>query len=172
MDGIQALGAGPLDLSEVDYLVAGGHKWLMGIEGAGLVYVAPGALKNLVPRMAGWLGHEEGLRFLFEGPGHLKINRPFKQDASVLEPGVSSAAGFAALEASVGLLEELGLEAIQAHLQAYHDALEPALQELGWRSLRAPDPAARSGTLSFEPPAGVDVVAVALLSTLSLKVAT
>ncbi|HBP16424.1 MAG TPA: cysteine desulfurase, partial [Planctomycetes bacterium] len=54
----------------------------------------------------------------------------------------------------------LGLEAIQAHLQAYHDALEPALQELGWRSLRAPDPAARSGTLSFEPPAGVDVVAV------------
>lgn len=160
VDGIQAVGASPLDLSEVDYLVAGGHKWLMGVEGAGLVYVAPDALKRLVPRMAGWLGHEEGLRFLFEGPGHLKVNRPFKQDASVLEPGVSSAAGFAGLEASLSLLEELGLEAIHDHLQAYHDALEPQLQELGWRSLRAQDPAARSGTLSFLPPEGVDVVGV------------
>jgi len=160
VDGIQAVGAGPLDLSEVDYLVAGGHKWLMGIEGAGLVYVAPHALERLVPRMAGWLGHEEGLRFLFEGPGHLKVDRPFKQDASVLEPGVSSAAGFAALEASVGLLAELGLERIHDHLQAYHDALEPQLQALGWRSLRAQDPAARSGVLSFSPPAGVDVVSL------------
>ena len=160
VDGIQAVGAGPLDLSEVDYLVAGGHKWLLGIEGAGLVYVAPGPLERLVPRLVGWLGHEEGLRFLFEGPGHLKVDRPFKQDASVLEPGVSSAAGFAALEASVGLLAELGLETIHDHLQACHDALEPRLQALGWCSLRAQDPAARSGTLSFLPPAGVDLVSL------------
>ncbi|MGE0706585.1 MAG: aminotransferase class V-fold PLP-dependent enzyme [Planctomycetota bacterium] len=163
VDAIQAAGALPLDVARdgVDYLVSGAHKWLGGLEGAGFAYVAPARARALVPRVAGWLSHQDALRFLFEGAGHLRYDRNFKQDASLLEPGVGNACGFAALEAALAVLEALGAREIAAHHQAYHDALEPGLLELGCRSVRAADPAARSGILACLPPPGHELAAVA-----------
>lgn len=162
VDGIQAAGMKPLDLAAlgVDYLSSGGHKWLMGVEGCGLLYIAPAALARLVPRMAGWLSHEEGTRFLFEGKGHLKADRPIRQRADFLEVGASPSVGMAGLEAAVSDLEALGIETIFAHVQAWHDRVEPALVARGFRSLRATDPAGRSGSLCVEPPPDVDLLAL------------
>lgn len=162
VDGIQACGVKPLDLPAlgVDFLTCGGHKWLMGVEGCGFLYVAPEALPRLKPRMAGWLSHDNGLGFLFEGKGHLRYDRPVRKRPDFLEVGAAPAPGMAALEAAVRDLETLGVEAIFAHVQRWHDAVEPGLLALGMRSLRAVDPAARSGSLCLEPPAGVDVVAL------------
>lgn len=158
IDGIQALGVVPLDVRcGIDYLACGSHKWLMGTEGAGFLYVAPHRAQALRPRLAGWLSHEDAARFLFEGAGHLRYDRPLKQTAAVFEGGALNAAGLAALDAAVALIEALGPAAIFAHVQRWHDLLEPALVERGFTSLRATDPLRRSGNLSFLPPEGATV---------------
>lgn len=162
VDAIQAVGAGPLDLRGVDYLASGSHKWLMALEGAGFLYVAPGRMAQLQPRLASWLSHEEPVAFLFEGPGHLRYDRPIRRRADFTELGAQNTMGYAALEASLALLREVGMAPLHAHLQAWHDAAEAVLLERGFASLRAADPAARSGILSARPPEGVDSHALVL----------
>ena len=58
-----------------------------------------------------------------------------------------------ALEAAVDTIRELTVPAIFEHVQRYHDAVEPGIEALGFTSQRSPDPARRSGILSFVPPA-------------------
>ncbi len=158
VDAIQALGVLPFDVRAlgIDYLGCGSHKWLMGTEGAGFLYVRSG--RSLVPRVAGWLSHEEPIRFLFEGAGHLRYDRPIRRDPSFLESGAINGIGFVALEASVAAIESLGVPAIFEHVQRYHDALEPALIERGFASER--HASQRSGILSARPPEGVDLRAL------------
>ena len=154
VDAIQACGVVPLDFERlgVDLAACGSHKWMMGLEGAGFVYVRRALGPELRPRLAAWLGHRDGLGFLFDGPGHLRYDRPLKTDASVIETGASNTLGFAALGASLSLIQSLGVEAIYDHVQAYHDALEPRLTALGLTSLRSPSPGERSGVLAFDVP--------------------
>ena len=161
VDAVQAAGAVPLDVAGVDYLAAGAHKWLMGLLGAGFLYIRPGRAEALVPRTAGWLSHEEATRFLTDGPGHLRRDRPIRRRADLVEIGGASEASLAALEASLGILESIGVPAIRAHVGAYLDRIEPELVARGFASLRAPEPERRSGILSLEPPPGIGVVALA-----------
>ncbi|HTP51709.1 MAG TPA: aminotransferase class V-fold PLP-dependent enzyme [Anaeromyxobacteraceae bacterium] len=160
VDAVQCAGAVPLDVRGVDYLAAGAHKWLMGILGAGFLYVRPGLSAEFVPRTAGWLSHEDAARFLVE-PGQLRYDRPIRRSASFVEGGGASEVSLAALRASVEILLELGVPAIHSHVGHYLDRLEPELLERGFRSLRAKEPARRSSILSLEPPPGVDRVRLA-----------
>lgn len=162
VDGIQALGAVPLDVvaDGVDYLTAGAHKWLMGMEGAGLLYVAPARMAALRPHTASWLSHEEGTRFLFEGAGHLRYDRPIRARADFVELGVLGSLSYAALHAAAALLADLGVGAIFAHVQTLLDPLEEGLRALGFTSARAADPAQRSCILSVLPPAGIELPAL------------
>ena len=148
VDAVQLLGCGALDLAHIDYAAAGGHKWLMGPEGTGFLYVAHDRAAALVPRTAGWLSHEEPLAFLFDGPDLLRYDRPIRRRADIVENGVSNAMGFAALEASVALISQLGIPAISAHVATYLDRLETGLVERGFVSLRSPERAAQSGILA------------------------
>jgi cysteine desulfurase / selenocysteine lyase len=160
VDAIQALGVVPLDVAHVDFLSASGHKWLLGIEGLGFLYAKRDAMNEIVPRLAGWLGHEGATDFLFKGPGLLDYARPLKRDAEVFETGTSSQLCVAALDASLTMLEGLGIPSIFEHVQRYHEALEPELVARGFRSLRAPAAAGRSGILAFVPPEGASAPAL------------
>lgn len=163
VDAIQALGVVPLNVLEtdVDYLVCGGHKFLMGLEGAGIVYIKDSALAQLSLGMAGWTGHEDAFRFLNEGPGALRYDTPIVRAASFVEQGAQSVVGLAALGASLGTILSLGTQAIFAHVTDYLDRLEPALVSLGCQSVRAPDVARQSGSLSVRLPAGKQLAEVA-----------
>ena len=154
VDAIQALGIVPIDVhdSGIDFLAAGGHKWLMGPEGTGVIYASKDQASQLVPRVAGWLSHEEPLDFLFGGEGLLRYDKPVKRDISFVEAGVQNALGFAALDASVNLLLQLGVDTIWRHANQWNDALEAGLVERGFESLRAVTPAERSGILSVVAP--------------------
>jgi cysteine desulfurase/selenocysteine lyase len=162
VDAVQACGAVPLDAGAagVDYLACGSHKWMMGLEGAGFLYVHPSRVAELRPTTAGWLSHEDGLGFLFNGPGHLRYDRPFKQRVEFLEGGNYNPAGLAGLEASLDLIQQIGVPAIYDHVNGYLDALESGLVARGFQSLRAADARYRSCTLGLLPPPGVSVVAL------------
>jgi cysteine desulfurase/selenocysteine lyase len=159
VDAIQGLGASPLHVDMgFDYLASGGHKWLLGAEGAGLLYVRRERMAGLTPSLAGWLGHEHAVDFLLRGAGHLNYDAPLRTDAEVFEPGTQNVLGYEALGVGIVPAEQLGVAAIHAHVNAYLDALEPGLVALGFGSLRASEPERRSTLLSALPPAGVDSV--------------
>jgi selenocysteine lyase/cysteine desulfurase len=162
VDAIQALGVVPLDVTalDIDYLAGGAHKWLMALEGAGFLYAKPNCIRRLVPRTANWLSHEEGIRFLFEGPGMLRYDRPIKESIQFMEGSSASGVGYAALEAALECILQLGVPAIFEHVTGYLDELEAGVIARGLRSLRPRDLARCSGILSFEPPAGLTAAGV------------
>jgi selenocysteine lyase/cysteine desulfurase len=152
VDAIQAVGVVPVDVSVgVDYLTCGSHKWLMGIDGCALLYVAPHRAAALVPRLGGWLSHEDPVGFLM-GASPLRYDRPLRARADVFEGGAPNGAGLAALGAGVELVHSLGVDAVFAHVQRWHDAIEPELLRRGFVSLRSPDPSRRSGILALRTP--------------------
>jgi selenocysteine lyase/cysteine desulfurase len=156
VDAVQACGVVPIDAPAlgIDYLAGGAHKWLMGLEGCGFLWIRPGRLDALLPVTTGWLSHEAAADFLVDGPGLLRYDRPLRTRADRLEGGSSSAVSQAALHASLDMLLQLGIGPIRDHVAAYLDRLEPLLVCRGFRSLRAPDARRRSGILSVEPPPG------------------
>jgi selenocysteine lyase/cysteine desulfurase len=157
VDAVQACGVVPFDAPGlgIDYVAGGAHKWLMGLEGCGFLWIRPGRLEPLHPVTTGWLSHEEAAAFLIDGPGLLRYDRPLRRRADRLEGSSSSAVSQAALHASLEVLLGLGVAAIRDHVTAYLDRLEPLLMRRGFRSLRAPDPQRRSGILAVEPPEGI-----------------
>ncbi|MFT7622701.1 MAG: cysteine desulfurase/selenocysteine lyase [Myxococcota bacterium] len=169
VDSIQATGVVPMDLAALglDYVAAGSHKWLMGLEGAGFLYVAPERIGALRPNVAGWLSHEEPLRFLFEGAGHLRYDRAIRAQASFVEGGVHNTLGLAAFGASIRLIAQLGIPTIFEHVTAWLDAIAPGLEARGFRALRSSDRSEQSGIGSYLPPEGVS--AGALVTALSGK---
>jgi cysteine desulfurase/selenocysteine lyase len=163
VDAIQALGAVPLSVrdGEPDYVVAGGHKFLMGLEGAGVMYVRPRALERLSLGLAGWTGHEQPFDFLMADKGALRYDRPLVRRASFVEQGALSIVGYAALGASLALLLDLGINAIFAHVNRYLDLLEPELVALGFSSVRAREESGRSASLSLRVPEGASLAKIA-----------
>jgi len=160
VDAVQACGSVPTDAgaANVDYLACGSHKWLMGLEGCGFLYVHPSRVSDLRPTTAGWLSHEDGLGFLFDGPGHLRYDRPIKRRVEFFEGGNYNTAGLAGLEASLDLIQQIGVPAIYDHVNGYLDTLEAELGGRGFQSLRTRDVRYRSCTLGLLPPGGVSVV--------------
>jgi cysteine desulfurase/selenocysteine lyase len=162
VDAIQAVGSVPVDVAVgIDYLACGSHKWLMGPEGAGFLYVSPARVAALRPHAAAWLSHEEALKFLFEGPGELRYDRPIKAGADFLELGAPQTAICAGLGAAVSLLAPLGIQNVYNHIQDYLDPLEAGLVARGFASERDRDPRGRSGILSVKAPEGLAFAQVA-----------
>ena len=58
---LRGLGVVPLEAPAlgIHYLSAGGHKWLMGAEGTGVLYVDPSCAPRLRLQVASWLSHDE-----------------------------------------------------------------------------------------------------------------
>jgi cysteine desulfurase / selenocysteine lyase len=164
VDAIQACGSIPVDVmgDQIDYLACGGHKWLLGVEGAAFVYVNQKHQPHLRPYTAGWLSHENAADFLFKGAGHLRTDRPLRRSqASVFEGGTQNLLGLSALGASVPLLLSLGVGNIFEHVCGYLDDLELGLVERGFKSLRAPKRSHQSCLLCVQAPTGHEELSVA-----------
>ena len=154
VDAIQAAGIIPLDMAAmgIDYLTTGSHKWLMAPEGLGAFYAAPEAAARLEPNVAAWLSHEHAFAFLTDGPGQLRYDRPIVKTARMAEAGTFNVLAAAGLEASLGLIEQLGVATILQHVQTWHEAVEAGLIERGFESARMSVADGRSGILSIRPP--------------------
>ncbi len=156
VDAIQAAGVVPLAVANagIDFAAGGAHKWLLGAEGAGWLYVAEGREAHLDPAGTGWLSVEEPARFLGV-EGALDYDARLRPVPQCFEGSSMSALSVVALEASVALVEAFGVEHVFGHTQRWHDAFEPLLLEEGFVSHRSSEAAERSGILSFSPPPGV-----------------
>ncbi|MGB0646506.1 MAG: aminotransferase class V-fold PLP-dependent enzyme [Bradymonadia bacterium] len=154
VDAIQACGSMPFDGTNLDFWVCGGHKWMLGPEGTGFLYINEKRLPSLSPAFLGWLSLEDPLNFLFDGPGKLEYHRPLASTANRFELGTHNTIGLAGLKQACLNLEQLGFQHVFTTIQDYHDKIELRLIDLGFQSLRSPILERRSGILSVKPPSG------------------
>src|SRR5881296_2407064 len=65
VDAYQSVGQVPVDVKAagVDFLTAGGLKWLLGGPGIVLLYVREGVARRLAPGIVGWFGHRDQFAF-------------------------------------------------------------------------------------------------------------
>ena len=149
VDAIQSLGALRFDLATVDadFVVADGHKWMLGPEGLGLLYVRPALRDQLSLHQFGWHMVEHA------GDYDRKDWQP-AASARRFECGSPNMLATHALEASLSLLQDdAGMAEVEAGILANTEHLcqrltaEPALEVLSDRS-----PSRRSGVVVFRAP--------------------
>ncbi len=118
VDAIQGLGAFPLDVeaAHIDALAADGHKWLLGPEGCGILYVRKSRQDSIFPEEFGWTnvaGYND----------YASRDMALRQDAGRYECGTLNTIGCYGLRASIELLLEAGVERIAPAVQALTDQL-------------------------------------------------
>lgn len=152
VDAIQALGAFPLDVKAagIDALYAGGAKWLLALPGVSFLYVDAALIDRLAVRWRGWKDVADIWDFL-------DYDQPFAEGAARFEGGTQNFIGMAALETSMELISEPGLERIAAHVLELTDRLVDGLAARGAEIRSVRGPGVSSGIVTFEIP-GVDPV--------------
>jgi cysteine desulfurase/selenocysteine lyase len=148
VDAIQAVGQVPVDLrrTPVDVLACGGQKWLLSPWGSGFVYVRRELIPELSPAVTGWMA--------FEGTDDLTrltaYDDTLRADARRFEMITLPYQDFAGMNASLGLVLELGVERIQAHLQRLHEPVLAWAEHTGARVV-SPRGEHGSGILCLAP---------------------
>ncbi len=159
VDAIQGLGALPLypeDLG-IDIVVAGGHKWLMGPTGSGVLWMRRALWDQMDTPHASWLSQEDPFGFLEGDEPSLDQSRPVRRGPVSVEAGMINYLGHLGLGVSAGILHSTTPEAISAHAGLYLDQLEQALVARGFTSLRRSESSLRSTILAVLPPEGTSV---------------
>src|SRR5213594_1198052 len=118
IDAYQSVGQLPVDAhaAGVDFLTAGGLKWLLGGPGIVFLYVREALARRLAPAVAGWFGHRD--QFAFD-PHALA----FHDDARRFELGTPALAAIYAQLGGLEYIEEIGVPAIRAVTAALTDDL-------------------------------------------------
>ena len=112
IDAIQQLGALPFDVqaSQCAFAMADGHKWLLGPEGLGVFYCR----SDLRPQLK---LHEYGWHMLEQAGDYQRTTWEPAKSARRFECGSPNMLGAMALEASLSLLEEVGMSTVESALQ-------------------------------------------------------
>ncbi|QGU33150.1 aminotransferase class V-fold PLP-dependent enzyme [Thermochromatium tepidum] len=147
VDAIQGLGALPFDLKrfQADFVVADGHKWMLGPEGLALLYVRPERRERLRLHQFGWHMVEEVGDFE-------RTDWTPARDARRFECGSPNLLGAHALEASLSLLAEIGMDEVWRRVQARTDHLIALIDARGFELLTPRAPERRAGIISFRVP--------------------
>jgi len=150
VDAIQGLGVLPLDVQQtpVDFLSADGHKWLLGPEGAGVFYIRRDLVDLLRPISVGWNSVVGAWDFS-------TIDLTLKPHAGRWESGTLNVGGVAALGASLGLLLEIGIEAIEKRVLEVTDYLCERALAAGVEVFSSRLPGDRSSIVSLAVPGDV-----------------
>ncbi len=148
VDGIQSLGLVPMDVKgcQIHFLSAGGHKWLLGPMGCGVLYVAQEVVDLVHPRCVGWKSVRGENDFF-------TIRLDFKADALRFEPGSLNLLGIHGLGAALDLLLEVGVARILEGVLEVNDLFAQGLRRRGLKIVTPLERASRSGILSFMPKA-------------------
>lgn len=147
VDAIQQLGALQLSVERehIDILCAGCHKWQMAPEGVALFYCNATVREQIEPLMLGWRMVEDPFDF-----DALK-QRP-SATATRYEPGTSNIMGQLALNASLALFEQIGMDCVEQRVLANSRQLAAGLQSIQGLELRSrSEPQRQSGIVSFKP---------------------
>lgn len=147
VDAIQSIGARPLDAPGVgaDFVVADGHKWMLGPEGLALFYSTPAARDRLQLLQHGWHMVEDA------GNYDRKDWQPARS-ARRFECGSPNLLCAHALSASLSVLLEVGLAQVAQRIEQRIALIQGRLEAHGGFRLITPgQPERRAGIITFCP---------------------
>ncbi len=130
VDAIQGAGVAPLDVKEmqIDFLVGGAHKWLMGLMGLGYLFITEQLQNKIEQKTAGWLSVEDEWNLL-------DYKLKFKKDATRFHTGTFSMIGITALNASLDFFESVGQKNINKNILDNTEYFISKLNEIGLNPL-------------------------------------
>ena len=122
VDAIQGVGVLPAAFEEwnVDFAMAAAHKWLLGPEGIGVLYVAEQVRERLRPVEPGWAS-------MAHRSDYDNLSIRWDDSARRYESGTYNMVGSAAFDASLRLIADAGVPEIWAHVDGLCDHLAKAL---------------------------------------------
>jgi cysteine desulfurase / selenocysteine lyase len=150
VDAIQGLGAFPVDIRacHIDALATDGHKWLLGPEGCGFLYVSQALQDRIEPVEFGWSNvarhNDYGSR-----------DMALRPDAGRYECGTLNTIGCFGLRAAIEFLLEVEVDRIAAAVQALGDQIAAGVLAKGYEVLGSRTPQNSAGIVSFRKP-GMD----------------
>ena len=151
VDAIQTLGALRFDLSAVDadFVVADGHKWMLGPEGLGVFWVRPELRDQLRPTQFGW-------RMVANAGDYDRKDWEIAPDARRYEPGSPNMLGIHGLAASLSLLQDSeGMASVERKVLRNSEYLiEKIKQKTVLELVTDPAEERRSGIVTFRPRRG------------------
>jgi len=154
VDAIQWVGALDINVDslQIDFLSAGGHKWLMAPIGTGFFYCSKRCLELLEPPTVGY-------HSVAKHEAHMDYELAFRPDAGRFEEALVNFPGIYGLEAAVDVLLDIGPAEIESHILGLNAQAAGLLRRQGWLINSSQDGAERSGILMFTKP-GIDPDAV------------
>src|SRR2546425_657527 len=159
IDAYQSVGQVPVEVhtSGVDFLTAGGLKWLLGGPGVVFLYAREELARRLMPGVAGRFGHRD--QFAFD-PRRLE----FHDDARRFELGTPALAAIYAQLGGLDYIDEIGVPAIRGVAAALTEDLIARARERGLQPKVAAHPQQRSAVVMLpaaDPAARVRLLAEA-----------
>jgi len=139
VDVIQALGVVPIDVEAelVDVAAAACHKWLLTPEGVGLLYLSARARERIQPTLVGWTS-------VPNPDDYGNFEQGWNQGTLAWETGTGPIALIHGLQASLNLLNDVGLRRIEAHLEMLTDYLCERLQDRNYEVVSSRQPGEKS----------------------------
>ena len=147
VDAIQAIGAVPVQVLDwhADFVVADGHKWMLGPEGLALFWCRPTLRDTLTLHQFGW--------HMIEHAGDYdRLDWQPARSARRFECGSPNLLGAHALSASLSLLLEVGMDTVARELASRVQYLHDALGDAGMQVLSADHAHRRAGIITFRDP--------------------
>jgi selenocysteine lyase/cysteine desulfurase len=147
VDAIQGLGAFPLNVqtAHIDALAADGHKWMLGPEGCGILYVRKERQDSIFPKEFGWTnvaGYND----------YASRDMTLRPDAGRYECGTLNTVGCFGLRASIEFLLDVGIERIGPAVQALTDRLAEGARQKGYQALGERTPENGAGIVALHKP--------------------
>lgn len=126
VDAIQSAGVLPVDVKamQIDFLSAGGHKWMLGPEGLGIFFCRRELFGELRPEV-GWMN-------VAHATDYSRHELRLRDDARRFECGGYNIAGVLGLGASLEMLLELGVDMVWQRVYALSGMLVEGLREKGY----------------------------------------
>lgn len=125
LDAIQTLGAFPVSVKHVDFMSADSHKWMLGPAAAGILYVRRELQDTLRPSL---LGSWNVCSPQFVAQQEIR----FETGGRRYEPGMLNLPGTIGMSASLKLLLDIGIDAIEKRILELREALLCRLEPLGF----------------------------------------
>jgi selenocysteine lyase/cysteine desulfurase len=147
VDAIQGMGAFPIDVRQarIHALAADGHKWMLGPEGNGILYIQRDLQEQVEPMEFGWTNTAQYADYSSR-------DMTLRPDAGRYECGTLNTAGCFGLAASIEFLLEVGVERIAPAVQARADQIYDGVRKLGFETLIERNPGNGAGIVSFRKP--------------------
>jgi kynureninase len=127
LDSYQSAGIVEMEADRwgVDFLIGGTIKWLCGGPACGYLYVRPGLVPMLEPRLTGWFAHAEPFAFEHAPIRYADTVRRFAQ-------GTANIPGLYSCREGLRIVLQVGLEAIAAESRRRTSWLIEAARESGF----------------------------------------